>query len=383
MVTNDLIFLRRKERVGMVAVAGWVLGLLVANINPILGPRLVAVGWALTALWVALDAPCRGERRGPWAFLTLVTGPLGWLMYILLRKPTPTVCLCCGTVLSKSGQVCPTCGMQAWTGRLAALATRLYSALANSLSKGPAEQALHTAKHMSIALVAFAIVCAIIAWNGGGVAAALFFLLCFAAYWVLVAWWVYLDAKWRRMGAIPWAILTLVTNVFGLVTYLVIRYPNPRACPQCGAYLTIGLKRCPYCGSEAEPTCPRCQAAVKADWVFCPSCSAQLPTAQAASQPHANSTPLLSVRGTVVDATTGRPLSNAQIKVDSKSDTSSTLTDDTGKFVLAGLEPRPYVLIASAPGYSDEAKALSPSADGAAQVHFSLRPTAQEEATLD
>ncbi len=188
------------------------------------------------------------------------------------------------------------------------------------------------------------------------------------------------------MDAVPWALLTLLTNVFGLVTYLVIRYPDPRPCPQCGAYLTMELKRCPYCGSEAEPTCPRCQSPVKADWVYCPACAAQLPlpTQTGPAQDDIGSvaaSPSVSIAGTVVDAQTGLPLAEAEVKVDSKAEAPGVTTDESGRFLLSGLDPRPYVLVASAEGYIAQAKGYTPTATGAGRLHFMLLPARIPAAT--
>jgi RNA polymerase subunit RPABC4/transcription elongation factor Spt4 len=209
--------------------------------------------------------------------------------------------------------------------------------------------------------------------------------LCLAGYWVLLAWWVYLDATWRRMEATPWAILTLVTNVVGLVTYLVIRYPEPHTCEHCGANLQMGLKRCPYCGSETELACPRCQAPIRADWLYCPACAAQLPKAQPSSQPaeapisQPTSRPAVSIMGTVTDAATGLPIAEAQVRIDSKTDTASTAADSQGKFALTDLEPRPYVVLASAEGYAPATRGFTPSATGGGKLDFSLYPLGDAE----
>jgi RNA polymerase subunit RPABC4/transcription elongation factor Spt4 len=207
--------------------------------------------------------------------------------------------------------------------------------------------------------------------------ARLLWILSAAGYWVMAAWWVYLDASWRRMDAVPWGILILLTNLFGLVTYLVIRYPDPKTCGKCGAYLKLGLKRCPYCGSETEPTCPRCQSPIQADWVFCPACSAQIPDFMSRLESEFATTdisPSLSIRGTVIDAVTGTPIEYAEVKIDSRNGRRAAGTDPFGRFAFSDLDPKPYVLLASAPGYSTEAKPYTPDPTSAAQVHFSLYP---------
>jgi len=279
------------------------------------------------------------------------------------------LCTSCGTPLSTGTQVCPQCGRQT------SAINRIFSGLTQSVMPGPLETAKHTAKYMSFALAAFALFGLLFGQSLSIPGSAR--VLAIAAYWVLVPWWVYLDAMWRKMDAVPWALLTLLTNVFGLVTYLVIRYPDPRACSQCGAYLTVGLKRCPYCGSEAERTCPRCQASVKADWVYCPACASQLPAMQpsaSAADEQPDTTPLLTLQGTVTDAATKSPIPGAEVRVDSKREGAATTTDPLGRFVLADLDPRPYVILASAKGYAQDAKAYIPSPAGAGRVDLALYP---------
>ena len=373
MNADELRLLRRKETVAAISVGAWILCVLAAMVIAADGPSLLlgAAGWVFSAYWVALDRVCRHLREFWWTVFALVFGPVAVFLYLLSRPPAPTMCSGCGEELASASQACPACGRRSCLNALG----RVYSDLADSLARGPVEQARKTVKYVTITLAAV-------------VAAGLPFqyehwtplpwALCIAGYWVMLAWWVYLDATWRRMDATPWGVLTLLTNVFGLVTYLVIRYPDPRTCSRCGAYLAPELKRCPYCGAEAEPTCPRCQARVRADWVYCPSCAAQLPGPQAAAAPPAkpqpSATPVYSLRGTVCDAVTGSPISGAQVGIDSRVEPLAAETDAQGKFVLPDLQPRPYVLVASAPGYASDVRGCEPSASGVAQVHFSLHP---------
>jgi hypothetical protein len=59
--------------------------------------------------------------------------------------------------------------------------------------------------------------------------------------------------------------------------------------------------------------------------------------------------------------------------IDSKFDSLATSTDDSGQFVLADLEPRPYVVTAEAPGFSRDSRAFRPG-NGPAPLHFALYP---------
>jgi RNA polymerase subunit RPABC4/transcription elongation factor Spt4 len=379
MTSQDLIRLRRKEMVGVLAILCWAAFLAIGAVSPGSGSREGAaiLGWCLTAAWVAIDAEVRRARYLAWTIFTLITGPVGFLLYVLTRAPAPAMCLQCGTTFANAYRPCPTCGRYPIVGRIAASLRKGYSGLVDSLARAPAEKARTTAKHMAMGLAAAFLLSRVaigLVWPLGplGTLFSLIAIVSLAGYWVMVAWWVYRDATWRRMDAVPWAMLALVTNVVGLVTYLVIRYPDPKSCPHCGVALPTGLKRCPYCGAEAELACPRCQSPVQPDWVFCPVCAARLPGATAPATPTAAQ---VSITGTVTDALTASPVEEAEIRIDSKQGGQSTAADPRGRFVLSGLEPRPYVLIASAPGYVSEPKACTPNPSGAVQLHFSLHPS--------
>jgi RNA polymerase subunit RPABC4/transcription elongation factor Spt4 len=386
MTPYDLTLLRRKELVGIVAVIGWGFGLLAGAIFPFL-PRddllralAIIVGWTFTAGWVAFDASYRQTRFVAWTFLTLATGPLGFLLYYVSRPATVPVCIQCGRSLANGYQACPTCGYQSFCGPTMSTIKEVHSRLADSLARGPIENTRNTARHMAFAFVGAAVLSLILGHASGPLRPlmVLIYGLSVAAYWVLTAWWVYLDATWRRMDAVPWGFLSLLTNLVGLVTYLVIRYPEPRSCAQCGARLTPELKRCPYCGSETGPVCPHCQAPVRPDWIYCPACAAKLPAKEmagsAAAQSQASAS--ISIYGSVIDAVSASPIPGAEVRTDSKADARSVTTDAVGRFALTDLAPRPYVLVASAQGYATGVKAYAPSAGRPAQMDFSLFPVA-------
>lgn len=380
---NDTFFLLRKEKIGMVAIAFWALGFLFLRIVPI-SAILLSLGWFFTAYWIGIDASYRKLSSFGWVMLWILTGPLALLVYFLSRPPFPWVCYSCGSSLTDPKQICPVCGYQSYFGRIEQSIRRVGLGLSDSLVNGPVEGIRHTAKYMAFALGGSLLFLMLLLMNERlrqvGTPMVILINLVFAAYWICTAWWVYLDAKWRRMDAIPWAVLTLVTNLFGLVTYLVIRYPDPRACPNCGSTLSIGLKCCPYCGSEAERICPRCQSPIQSDWIFCPACAVQLPKSTEPISKGSRAqyaTPMLSIRGTVIDGITGLPIHGAEVKIDSKTETVKVTTDPLGRFVIPGLKPRPYVLVASREGYSPQPKSFIPDAVKSEQVHFTLYPAPQ------
>ncbi len=57
--------------------------------------------------------------------------------------------------------------------------------------------------------------------------------LSFGAYWLLTALWVSLDARVNRRRAFLWGAFALLTNLVGLVIYLLTKSMTPRLCPRC------------------------------------------------------------------------------------------------------------------------------------------------------
>jgi RNA polymerase subunit RPABC4/transcription elongation factor Spt4 len=106
------------------------------------------------------------------------------------------------------------------------------------------------------------------------------------AYWMLLPAWVYADAKQRRERAWAWGLMTLFTNVMGLISYLIIRPDVSNECKRCGYKLKEDFVVCPYCGPEAGRACSNCHAMLELDWVFCPYCRASVNLFDTASSIH-------------------------------------------------------------------------------------------------
>lgn len=85
-----------------------------------LGMRLYfAFSWSiLAALYVLMvgyvtrDAPRRGMTTGIWAFICIVPGGIGVVLYFLLRQPVLSVCPSCGTKVHSQFHFCPQCAFQ-------------------------------------------------------------------------------------------------------------------------------------------------------------------------------------------------------------------------------------------------------------------------------
>ena len=106
--------------------------------------------------------------------------------------------------------------------------------------------------------------------------------------WFLLPTWVYLDARGRGLRSpVRWSVLTLVSLVFGLAVYLILRpeNPGPEVCQSCGR-ATDGGKYCPFCGTPATSEfCPKCGYPVRPEWVYCPSCQSPARKTQGSISP--------------------------------------------------------------------------------------------------
>ena len=77
--------------------------------------------------------------------------------------------------------------------------------------------------------------------------------------WILVAYWVYKDAKKRGENGILWALLVVVGGLIVIIIWFVIRPPiggkktsSDRRCPSCGRIIPFDSVVCPYCGKKFE-----------------------------------------------------------------------------------------------------------------------------------
>lgn len=95
------------------------------------------------------------------------------------------------------------------------------------------------------------------------------------AYWLLTAVWVFLDAGRRDSHPGLWGVLTLFTNVVGLIIYLVVR-PELQQCPACKEPVKADYIVCPLCGARNRETCAHCGRIVDENWNACPYCAASI-----------------------------------------------------------------------------------------------------------
>jgi len=97
----------------------------------------------------------------------------------------------------------------------------------------------------------------------------------FVLFWIALPVWVFLDAKRRNHKPALWGILTAITNIIGLIIYILTRPENP-ACKSCGEILNTKYIYCPYCGIENKQMCHSCRTILENNWLACPTCGEKI-----------------------------------------------------------------------------------------------------------
>ena len=78
---------------------------------------------------------------------------------------------------------------------------------------------------------------------------------------LIIAIWIYKDAKERGKNCTAWAIVGFVLSIIGLIIWLLVRpsikdvaesKPTDRRCPNCGRVIPMDARVCPYCSKKFE-----------------------------------------------------------------------------------------------------------------------------------
>ena len=77
--------------------------------------------------------------------------------------------------------------------------------------------------------------------------------------YILIAYWVYKDAKKRGENGILWALIVFFAGLLGILIWIAMRPPiggrktePDRRCPSCGRGIPFASKICPYCARRFE-----------------------------------------------------------------------------------------------------------------------------------
>ena len=93
----------------------------------------------------------------------------------------------------------------------------------------------------------------------------------FMVYWIIIALWVYQNARKSKLSAPVWGIITLFTNLAGVLVYAVFKHINA-ICPFCGTVQPSGNIFCTSCGKKIGTVCSKCGHSLKRSDIFCPKC---------------------------------------------------------------------------------------------------------------
>ena len=110
-------------------------------------------------------------------------------------------------------------------------------------------------------------------------------LVLYAAFSLLLAVWVFRDARRRDFLPAMWGLLTLIGNVVAWLVYMLVRSRGVGSrCPRCGTALRMGFAYCPACGAQVRRSCPACGHAAEDAWKVCPYCGGELPESPGPAQ---------------------------------------------------------------------------------------------------
>lgn len=104
---------------------------------------------------------------------------------------------------------------------------------------------------------------------------------------ILIAIFVYRDAKARGMEPLLWTLLAVFAPGFiGLIVYLVVRRDHFKLmCPRCGSEVQQGFVSCPNCGQKLSANCSHCGTALRPEWKLCPQCGNEVTAGQSFASP--------------------------------------------------------------------------------------------------
>lgn len=96
-------------------------------------------------------------------------------------------------------------------------------------------------------------------------------ILALMIYWVMLALWVYHDAAKKKMVAVFWGFIVLLTNIVGLLVYYYYQHGSI-VCPYCGNLQNRNNIYCTECGENIGKTCKNCGTVLSKNEHFCHHC---------------------------------------------------------------------------------------------------------------
>lgn len=99
--------------------------------------------------------------------------------------------------------------------------------------------------------------------------------LFFMIYWIITSLMIYQNALKIKLNAYFWGILTLFTNVIGVLIYLI--YKNNRiTCNKCNTSNEKNNIYCINCGNKINDCCTKCHTIINKKDKYCKSCGEKI-----------------------------------------------------------------------------------------------------------
>lgn len=99
--------------------------------------------------------------------------------------------------------------------------------------------------------------------------------LIFAIYWIGLGLWIYKDANKKNTNAPLWGLLVLVTNIVGVIIYLMFKQ-NSILCNCCNSIQNKNNIYCTNCGGKINNTCIKCGSITNTGENYCKNCGENL-----------------------------------------------------------------------------------------------------------
>lgn len=96
-----------------------------------------------------------------------------------------------------------------------------------------------------------------------------------AFYLIIVALWTYQNAKTNRLNAPLWGIITLFTNIIGVLIYAVYKR-NIIVCEKCNSIQNKNNIYCTRCQNKLNETCEKCRSIISVHDKYCSHCGGQV-----------------------------------------------------------------------------------------------------------
>lgn len=100
-------------------------------------------------------------------------------------------------------------------------------------------------------------------------------ILFLSIYWIIVALMIYQNTLESGLNPYLWTIITLLTNVIGVLLYLIYKY-NRIVCDKCKISNNKNNLYCTNCGNKINKSCKKCHSIISKKDKYCKSCGEKL-----------------------------------------------------------------------------------------------------------